>query len=231
MRRPRIVVPGVPMHIVQRGINGQRCFFSEEDRRLFLDWLGGYGRLSNSRIHAYVLMDDHVHLLATPGDADSIGKLMKRLGQRYVQYFNRKYLRSGTLWEGRYKSCLVAGGRYLFACYGYIESHPVRAGLAGKPASYRWSSYRANAFGETSLVVSPHKEYDALGATPAEKAAAYRAMMPEEMTAQHMEEIRSATNGNYVFGSEQFKAEVEQLVGCAVRPGRVGRPKLCLSER
>ncbi|WP_205749192.1 transposase [Desulfopila sp. IMCC35008] len=149
MRRPRIVVPGIPMHIVQRGNNQQHCFSAKEDYIAFLEWLREYSHLSKSNIHAYVLMPNHVHFLATPQDEDSISILMKRLGQRYVQFFNRKYNRSGTLWEGRYKSCIVEPQKYLLDCCRYIETHPVRAGLATDPGEYPWSSYGINGQGET----------------------------------------------------------------------------------
>ena len=138
-RRPRITLAGVPLHIIQRGNNRQACFYTDEDYHSYLGWLEEYSRESKCAVHAYVLMTNQVHLLLTPGTAGSAGQMMKRLGQRYVQYVNRSYRRSGTLWEGRFRSCLGQEEQYLLG-YRYIEPNPVRAGMVEHPAEYRWSS-------------------------------------------------------------------------------------------
>jgi len=140
-RRARLVAPGIPLHIIQRGNNRQACFFHDDDYSLYLDWLLDYSELAGCTMHAYVLMTNHVHLLLTPGTKESAGLLMKRLGQRYVQYVNRTYRRSGTLWEGRFRSCIAQEDIYLLICQRYIELNPVRAGMVRYPADYRWSSY------------------------------------------------------------------------------------------
>ena len=158
-RRARLSLPDLPVHIIQRGNNRQACFFSDEDARFYLDWLGEYAASTQCRLHAYVLMTNHVHLLLTPPTADAAGKLMKALGQRYVQYINRTYRRSGTLWEGRFRSCLTQEESYLLTCQRYIELNPVRAGMVEHPAEYLWSSYRANAQGEPNPLLSPHPHY------------------------------------------------------------------------
>ena len=124
-RRPRIVLPGTPLHLIQRGNNRQACFYSDSGYLVYLDWLGEYARKYECQIHAYVLMTNHVHLLVTPLKVESVGLLMKQLGQRYVQYINRSYRRSGTLWEGRYKSCVAEDDLYVLGCYRYIELNPV----------------------------------------------------------------------------------------------------------
>lgn len=144
-RRPRLTTANIPLHIIQRGNNRQACFFADEDYRCYLEWLEEYSHTSGCAIHAYVLMTNHVHLLLTPSEATSTCMLMKRLGQRYVQYVNRVYKRSGTLWEGRYRSCLAQDDLYLLACQRYIELNPVRATMVDTPDEYRWSSYRTNA--------------------------------------------------------------------------------------
>jgi putative transposase len=151
-RRPRITLPGVPLHLIQRGNNRQACFFADEDYLAYLGWLEGYVREGDCAIHAYVLMTNHVHLLLTPQTSRGAGELMKRLGQRYVQYINRTYRRSGTLWEGRFRSYLTQEGGYVLGCYRYIELNPVRANMVEHPAEYPWSSYRANAQGESPLL-------------------------------------------------------------------------------
>ena len=132
-RRSRIIAPGVPLHIIQRGNNRQPCFFTDEDYQVYLDWLQEYARKTECSIHAYVLMTNHVHLLLTPAHAKSAANLMKQLGQRYVQYINRTYKRSGTLWEGRFRSSIIDQRAYLFICQRYIETNPVRAAMAAHP--------------------------------------------------------------------------------------------------
>ena len=147
-RRPRIIIPNIPVHIIQRGNNKQACFFADEDYLLYLEWLKEYAQRSRCEIHSYVLMTNHVHLLLTPKKIHSTGDLMKRLGQRYVQYINRTYNRSGTLWEGRFRSSIIQQEEYLFTCKRYIEMNPVRAEMVDHPGEYLWSSYRVNGQGE-----------------------------------------------------------------------------------
>ena len=147
-RRPRLILPGIPLHIIQRGNNRQACFYADEDCRNYLVWLQEYANRNRCAPHAYVLMTNHVHLLVTPQTAEGAGQLMKQLGQRYVQYVNRTYRRTGTLWEGRFRSCLTQEEHYVLACYRYIELNPIRAGMVEHPAEYLWSSYRANTQGE-----------------------------------------------------------------------------------
>lgn len=143
-RQSSIIIPDVPLHIIQRGNNRQASFFKDEDYLFYLDWLEQYAKVTRCSVHAFVLMTNHVHILLTPHKHDSAGSLMKRLGQRYVQYINRTYKRSGTLWEGRFRSCVVQQQQYLFFCQRYIEMNPVRAGMVLHPEKYRWSSYSAN---------------------------------------------------------------------------------------
>lgn len=224
-RRPRLALQGVPLHLIQRGNNRQACFFADEDYRFYLDWLYEHAGKTGCRVHAYVLMTNHVHLLISADKTDAPGALMKALGQRYVQYVNRVYRRSGTLWEGRFRSCPIQEEAYLLACQRYIELNPVRAGMVGHPGEYRWSSYRANAQGEVSPLIRPHGLYDALGLDVVERQAAYWALFRYELEPGLVDQIRQATNGNFVLGSERFAAEVAAAIGRRVVPGKSGRPR------
>ena len=223
-RRARVSLPNIPHHIIQRGNNRQACFYAEQDYQIYLDWLGKYAREYDCAIHAYVLMTNHVHLLVTPKHAEAVGQLMKRLGQRYVQYVNRTYRRSGTLWEGRFRSCLVQEDAYLLGCYRYIELNPVRAEMVEHPADYPWSSYRVNGQGESSELLTPHAVYLALGCNDLSHVTAYRELFKHHLEPQLVDELRSASNGNYVLGSSRFAEEVEKVLGRRVTPGHAGRP-------
>lgn len=224
-RRARVLLPGVPIHVIQRGNNRQACFFADDDYRLYLEWLQEYATKESCRVHAYALMTNHVHLLLTPKNASGPGRLMKRLGQRYVQYINRTYRRSGTLWEGRFRSCLTQEEAYVLGCYRYIEMNPVRAAMVDHPAEYLWSSYRTNAQGETEELLTPHEVYEHLGHEPSERQRAYRELFRYELDPGLVDEIRSATNGNYVLGTERFQEEVERMLRRRVTRGKPGRPK------
>lgn len=224
-RRPRLALPGVPLHLIQRGNNRQACFFAEEDYRFYLAWLAEYASKTGCRLHAYVLMTNHVHLLISADRAEAPGALMKALGQRYVQYVNRVYRRSGTLWEGRFRSCPIQEEAYLLACQRYIELNPVRAGMVAHPGEYPWSSYRANGEGVENALIRPHGLYDALGLEATSRRAAYRELFRHELEPGLVDQIRRATNGNFVLGNERFAAEVAAVVGRRALPGKSGRPR------
>jgi len=223
-RRSRLIIPGVPLHLIQRGNNRQPCFYADEDYGVYLDWLQVYSRDTGCSIHAYVLMTNHVHLLLTPSDADSAGMLMKRLGQRYVQYINRTYRRSGTLWEGRFRSCITQQEEYLLLCQRYIEMNPVRAGIVEHPGEYRWSSYGCNGQGETSALLNHHPVYLSSGRTGEERLASYRELFRHEMEPGIVDQIRRATNGNFSLGNPRFTEEITAVLGRRVIPGKAGRP-------
>ncbi len=224
-RRPRIVLPGTPLHIIQRGNNRQACFYADEDYLIYLSWLEEFARQCSCSIHAYVLMTNHVHLLITPHKLDSAGSMMKRLGQRYVQYVNRTYRRSGTLWEGRFRSCITQEENYVLGCYRYIELNPVRANMVEHPAEYRWSSYRGNAQGEVSSLLEPHGLYNALGTDEASRRENYRDLFRYHLEPGLVDDIRVATNGNFALGNDLFKEQIEEALGRRVTPGRSGRPR------
>ncbi|MDD2468612.1 MAG: transposase [Desulfobulbus sp.] len=210
--------------MIQRGNNRHPCFYTDEDYIFYLEWLHEYSRESGCAIHAYVLMTNHVHLLLTPKQATGIGLLMKRLGQRYVQYVNRSYQRSGTLWEGRFRSCLTQEETYLLTCQRYIEMNPVRAGMVKAPHEYRWSSFRANALGEPNPLLTQHSNYQSLGTTQENRQQVYRELFRQELDPGIIDSIRKATNGNFVLGSERFSEEISQVLGRRVTPGKAGRP-------
>ena len=224
-RRPRVVLAHVPLHLIQRGNNRQVCFVADDDYRFYLDCLKEFAGNTGCRVHAYVLMTNHVHLLISADGSDAPGALMKALGQRYVQYFNRTYRRSGTLWEGRYRSCLTQAEDYLLACQRYIELNPARAGMVEHPADYRWSSYRANAQGEANELVQPHEVYQALGLDANGRQAAYRELFRYELEPGLVDQIRCATNGNFALGNQRFAEQVAQHLGRRVTPGKPGRPR------
>lgn len=224
-RRSRLVISGTPWHIIQRGNNRSACFYAEDDYRYFLQTLGEQAGKYQCAVHAYVLMTNHVHLLLTPSKADGVSQLMKHLGQRYLQHINRTYQRSGTLWEGRFRSCLVQEAMYLLACYRYIELNPVRAGMVDDPADYPWSSYRANALGETNTLLTRHLLYTGLGHNEEVRQGAYRALFTAHLGENMIECIREATNGNFALGNDRFKEEVEQMLQRRARRGKPGRPR------
>lgn len=223
-RRPRVALAGVPLHLIQRGHNRDACFFADEDYLLYLEHLAENATRFGCAVHAYVLMSNHVHLLLTPQKAESASLLMKHLGQRYVQYVNRTYRRSGTLWEGRFRSCVAQEENYVLACYRYIELNPVRARMVSHPRHYRWSSYRMNGEGKTSECVVPHAQYLALGRSEAERREAYRALVRSQLDSQTVDEIRLATNGNFALGGERFRLQVEAALGRKASRGKAGRP-------
>jgi putative transposase len=224
-RRPRLRLAGIPFHVIQRGNNRSPCFFKEGDYYRYLGELGQLSRAQGVAIHAYVLMTNHVHLLATAQHEDGIPQLMKFLGQRYVQYVNRKHERSGSLWEGRFRSCLVDTESYLLTCHRYIETNPVRAGMVRHPADYRWSSYRANAEGWPDPLLSPHDVVKMLGRDADERRAAYRELFLEDLAEEQLERIRNTTNAGFVLGSVRFEQRIAKTLGKRVRPSPTGRKK------
>ena len=232
-RRPRIHLPGQPLHIVQRGHNREACFFCEEDYHSYLHWLGEALTGTGAQLHAYALMTNHVHLLLTPPDAAAVPSLMISLGRRYVQYINRSYRRTGTLWDSRYKSSLIHADSYLLACMRYIELNPVRAALVDDPAHYRWTSYRANGLGQTSSQfdarLTPHAVYLALGAGDAARRKAYRELFRSELDAAAVDDIRLALNQNQPLGDSRFYARVARAAGERREAKPRGRPRVVKS--
>jgi putative transposase len=224
-RHKRLVLPAVPLHIIQRGNNRGPCFAGTADHLVYLSLLRLYAAETACHVHAYVLMTNHVHLLLSAGNRAGPGTLMRRLGQHYVQYFNRRHGRSGTLWEGRFRSCLVDTERYLLVCQRYIELNPVRARMVETPEAYPWSSYRANALGADDPLVTPHVVYASLGAHDVDRRAAYRHLFLEDVQEQSLAEIRHATNSGRPLGPTSFLEEVTHASGRRPVQRRPGRPR------
>ena len=220
-RQPRLVFPGVALHIVQRGNNRGACFLSDGDYLCYLSYLRKLSARHEVAVHAYCLMTNHVHLLATPGDPESCTNLMRDLGQSYVKYFNRRHGRSGTLWEGRFRSSVVESASYVLACYRYIEMNAVRAGMVTHPSAYAWSSYATNSGFDVDPLLSAHPEYEALAATPTRRYVAYRRLVDDAIDETMLAAIRDATKGNLPLCSDSFKAEL-QAGGRKVVRGRPG---------
>lgn len=229
-RRPRIHLAGLPLHIVQRGHNRDACFFSEDDYHAYLHWLGVALKTTDCHLHAYVLMTNHVHLLLTPPAPEAVSNLVISLGRRYVQYVNRTYRRTGTLWDSRYKSSLVQAEAYLLLCQRYIELNPVRAAMVDDPAHYRWSSYRANGLGQADSLLTAHPLYAELGRDVAERCMAYRALFRSELDSEALSGIRLALNQGQPLGGSRFIDSIERTTGQRreVRPR--GRPRKQVTE-
>lgn len=225
-RRPRIHLDGVPLHIVQRGHNREPCFFSDEDYRCYLHWLEVALKETACALHAYVFMTNHVHLLLTPTKAQAVPTLLISLGRRYVQYINRTYRRTGTLWDSRYKSSLVQAETYLLTAQRYIELNPVRAAMVADPAHYRWSSYRANGLGQADRRLTPHALYLAMGQSDTERQAAYRALFRAHLEDAAIDDIRLALNQSQPLGNARFLAKIEQMTGSRREPKPRGRPRV-----
>jgi len=224
-RVPRIEVPGLPQHLVQRGNDRQPCFFADEDRRRYLEDLREVASKLGCAIHAYVLMTNHVHLLATPRERGDLGRMMQALGRRYVRYVNDRYDRSGSLWEGRYKACLVDSDRYVLACYRYIELNPVRAALVVAPGDYPWSSYRHNALGQPDPLLTSNTEYTALGTSHDARRAAYRTLLDQALPDEDVAAIRHYVQRQQALGPPRFQHDITEMLGRRAGPGRNGRPR------
>jgi putative transposase len=224
-RHPRILVDGLPLHIVQRGHNREPCFFAEGDYRRYLNWLGEALLETDCALHAYALMTNHVHLLLTPKAAAMVPALVISLGRRYVQHVNRCQQRTGTLWDSRYKSSVVDTDDYFLACQRYIELNPVRAGLVSDPAHYRWTSYRTNALGQADPRLTPHALYLALASDTIERQRAYRALFCDEIDHAAVDDIRLALNQNQPLGNEHFRAKIALTTGTNCEPRSRGRPR------
>jgi putative transposase len=225
-RKPRFTLPGIPQHVIQRGNNREPCFLAEPDYRRYLDDAQVSAEKYACRIHAYVLMTNHVHLLITPMREQGIADMMQALGRRYVYYINKSYRRTGTLWEGRYKASLIDSEAYLLTCMRYIELNPLRAQMVSHPGEYRWSSYAANAQGRVDALLSPHPLYTALGPTVHDRQEVYRELFRHHMDNDLLHEIRQALNHELVLGRSYFKDKIEAMTQRQTRLGLPGRPRV-----
>lgn len=211
-RLPRIVIPGQALHLIQRGNNRQATFFTDDDYRFYLECLHDASARHACAIHAYALMTNHVHLLLTPLAVHAASRFMQTVGRRYVRYVNHLYRRSGTLWEGRFKSTLIDSERYLLTCSRYIELNPVRAGMVDVPGDYRWSSYHCNALGQVDVQIEPHPLYEGLGSHTEQRAEAYRDLFSQHVNDDDLARIRAATEDDTVLGNDRFRADIEEAL-------------------
>jgi REP-associated tyrosine transposase len=223
MPRPlRLILPGVAVHIIQRGNNRAACFRSDSDYLIYLAHLRQLSEKYECTVHAYCLMTNHVHLLMTPSAPGTCTALMRDLGQRYVQYFNRRHERTGTLWEGRFRSCIAESALYVLACYRYIELNPVRAGMVDHPTGYLWSSYALNSGMRADPLISAHPEFIALAGDAERRYAAYRGLFEQPFDPVMLAAIRDSTNSGYALASDTFKATVLEPRGWKMEPGKPG---------
>ena len=223
-RKPRISPIGIPQHIIVRGNNRQVCFTTEGDMAFYVSCLKNYSRKHQLQIHAWVLMSNHIHLLCTPLSENAVSKTMQDVGRLYVGYFNKAYKRTGTLWEGRYKSSLVQSEYYLLAIYRYIELNPVRATMVDEPADYSFSSYQINALGKSSDLCTPHSEYLSLGFDDKSRQQNYRLLFEQELDNKLIDTIRNTTNKGIAIGNKDFIEQIQELTGYNLTNVNRGRP-------
>ncbi|MFH1824822.1 MAG: transposase [Candidatus Firestonebacteria bacterium] len=227
-RQSRIVVPGYPHHIILRGNNRNVIFYSDEDRCFFIRCLKESKEKTGSKIYAYCLMTNHVHLLVEPLTESGLGNVIQSLGRRYVQYINWKYKRTGTLWEGRFKSSLVDKDEYLLACSRYIELNPVRAGIVSNPVDYCWSSFGYKAEGKMNSLLEPDPIYIGLGGTEKERQTNYKKLFLNSISDEELKMVRDATQKGTVIGSKEFISELSKRLCRNVVFKEKGRPKKSL---
>ncbi len=227
-RKPRMNLPGVPCHIVQRGNNRQATLFRKRDYQFYLDCLLDATRRYKVDVHAYVLMTNHIHILATPEYKESISLTMQSLGRRYVQYVNKEYVRTGTLWESRHKASLVDAEHYFLTCSRYIELNPVAANMTQHPVEYTWSSFRSNALGQPDPLIKIHEMYRRLGATHELRRQAYAALFDGVIDPDDVKLIHNAVMCSMPTGDSRFKEQIETVLKRKVgylHRGRPGRRK------
>ena len=223
-RLPRLTVPGYPHHVIQRGNNRQPIVVDTEDRQRLWDELREHARARNVAVHAYVLMDNHLHLLVTPEAADGLPLMMQGVGRSYVRWFNRRHGRSGTLWEGRYRSTLIEAERYLLACMAYIDLNPVRAGMVAAAGDYRWSSH-AHLIGQRSdPLVTPHPLYWQLGNTPFAREQAYADLAAAGLAPSTRQALAGAAHSGWALGSDAFIDGLQRRTERRVVKSAAGRP-------
>lgn len=223
-RRARMYFPGLPYHVVQRGNNREPCFIEPENYQFYLELWRTVSSRYGVAVHAYCLMTNHIHFLATPDSKTGLSNTMKVIGSRYAQYINLKYKRTGTLWEGRHRSSLVQTDRYLLACMRYIELNPVRAGMVDRPEEYKWSSYGINAWGDEGWL-KPHAEYLALNDSGVDRYSTYRDLFKSHLSGKDLELIRKATHYCQPVGNDRFRREIEEKYGVKLGQLNRGRPK------
>jgi REP-associated tyrosine transposase len=224
-RKPRFFIPGLAAHVVQRGNNRQAVFFEEADYKVYLSLLNEARDRFSCAIHAYVLMTNHVHLLSTPTEKTSVSKMMQYVGRHYVPYMNRKYARTGTLWEGRFKATIIETSTYLLSCYRYIELNPVRAGMVQHPGEYPWSSFRKNGLQLEDSLITEHCEYLNLGESRTKRANNYRLLFNQPIPDDELSTVRNHTQSGTPLGNSIFRKEIEAALAIKTGQPMRGRPK------
>ena len=218
-RKSRLFLPDQPQHVVVRGHNREPVLARDEDFRFLYKCLRSAAELNSLAVHAWVFMHNHLHLLVTPEDAQSLPKTMQSVGRRYAQYFNRCYHRSGALWEDRYKSSMVDTDHYLLSCYQYIELNPVRAAIVKNPEDYPYSSYRTNTLEIVDPMVTPHAVFlEFIGASVSESkmvdsdtGRVYREFCAEMLDRKTLLEIRRGTDKGLGIGSADFLSKIASM--------------------
>ena len=223
-RLPRLVIPHQPHHVIQRGNDRQLIFRDPDDYQRFLVWLKASAKDYKVAIHAYVLMPNHLHLLATPDTQEGLAQMMQRVGRYYVPWFNAKYERSGTLFQGRFRTSLIDSEAYFMICSRYIELNPVRAQMVSAPLDYPWSSYAHHAGVRPDSLITDHALYWALGNTPFQREAAYIALAELGLTVEQLTTINAAVLKGAALGSQKYKAELQQETKRQILPAKRGRP-------
>jgi putative transposase len=223
-KKQRMYQPSIPSHIVQRGNDRKPCFFEYENYLFFLDCLENAIRRYQVAVHAYVLMTNHIHLLMTPSTESSISRVMHLVGNRYIQYINKKYGRTSRLWEGRHKASLVDAQRYLLTCYRYIEMNPIRAGMVGHPSHYRWSSYRHHAGGSRSSIIEDLETFQRLAPTTSQRILYYRSLFHDDLDIHELEAARKAATFSMPLGDSCFKTKIEATLGRSIGHAKRGTP-------
>ena len=223
-RLPRLTLPGYPHHIIQRGNNRQVIFADAQDFETMLALLAESAQKFGVAVHAYVLMDNHFHLLATPSTAEALPLMMQAVGRSYVRYFNNRHGRSGTLWEGRYRSTLIETERYLLACMVYLDLNPVRAGIVAQPLAWPWSSHAHHLGQRSDRLVTPHALYWALGNTPFAREAAYAALVQAGVGSSEQAALTDAALSGWALGGADFVAALQKKSPRRVAKAKPGRP-------
>ncbi|NOQ88295.1 MAG: transposase [Gammaproteobacteria bacterium] len=230
-RKPRMYLPDVPCHIIQRGNNRDATFFAEQDYQFYLECLYDAAKKYHVKIHAYVLMTNHVHLLMTPQLKESISLVMQSIGRRYVQYINKEYRRTGTLWESRHKASLIDAESYLLVCSRYIEMNPVNANMVNHPSQYKWTSYMCNAHGESNRLISPHETYNRPGLCEEERRQAYASLFDDVVDTKEMQVVRNAVRFSMPTGDSRFQKQIEQALSRKTGHAHRGRPHGAAKEK
>jgi putative transposase len=229
-RLPRLSIAGQVHHVIHRGTNSQPVFVDDVDRQSFLDALREASALHGVSVHAYVLMDNHVHLLVTPPTSDALSKAMQTLGRRYVSSYNRRHGRTGTLWEGRFRGTVIESERYFLTVMRYIELNPVRAGWVHRADEWRWSSAIHHLGGRRDPLVIDHPLYWGLGNTPFDREAAYRAALEQGLGESEIKVLTEAAAKGWVLGSAAFLQSLSQVTNRPLVARKRGRPRKPLTQ-